>query len=88
MHGGLCIVTKYIWNGDTNRKGQPEIYTNQEIVLSANCNEASISLFDEATLTPAFLRKLADELEKGPERAREAAHKLAVAELTRAMNGG
>jgi len=89
MHGGLSIVSQWFWTGDVSKNSEiPEVYENQKVVLSANCNQASISLFDEAKLTPAFLRNLADELEQAPERARKAAYAIYARELTRALNGG
>lgn len=61
MHGGLCLEVSYFDNGDNNDRS---VFTNQRIILSANCNEASIALFDENQLTPESLRKLANEMEK------------------------
>jgi hypothetical protein len=86
MHGGLSVHSIYEWDGnDDDDDGRPMVWENQEIRLSANCNEACIRLFDEAVLTPEFLRRLADEIEKGRERAVVAAEAHCVQKLATAL---
>lgn len=57
----LSLITKFYWNGDLPDKDC--WYTNQELRLKSYCNSASFNL-SGVQITPAVLRKLADELEQ------------------------
>jgi len=53
----LLLTTEMFANGDPDG-----VYINQELSLQSYCNSASFHL-SGATITPALLRKLANELE-------------------------
>ena len=53
----LFLVTTFFDNGDG------EIYTHQDMSLQSYCNSASLSLLG-ASLNPANLRQLANELDE------------------------
>ena len=60
----LNLVTSIFVNGDPDR-----VYYAQELILNSYCNSARFYLHG-ATLTPANLRKLADELEAAEKEAK------------------
>lgn len=68
----LELKTKIFHNGDDLEDGSPDptgIFINQEIVLNSYSNAAAIMLHGIA-ITPHDLRKVADELEKAFEAAK------------------
>lgn len=61
----LVLSTKMFSNGDPDG-----VYYEQEISLQSYCNSATLHLVG-ASITPALLRKLADELEALEQEAKE-----------------
>lgn len=66
---GLTLTTKIYDNGDAAAGLPGGIYMNQELTLNSYCNSATFNLVG-AQLTPALLRKLADELAQAHVEAR------------------
>lgn len=64
----LSLSTEFRFNGDIDENDQ--YYVNHTLTLQSYNNEASFHLFG-IVITPATLRKLADELEKAEEKVRD-----------------
>jgi hypothetical protein len=64
----LALDTEFFWNGDDGLENS--IFWNQRLTLHSYSNSASFDLTTNL-LTPQVLRKIADELEKAENEAKE-----------------